>query len=210
MFQNAREWCELQWCVCWTCWTKRRLEEGELARSLAHTNGQHRAVHQIRRLNGIWRLFHTLLVQKCHVKSILTSTLCNRLYHPWSTLVYTWCFLQQSTLTHLLFHTLSGPLDGVLLHSPHSENVFPIPVVFSCARIEADSNVLMNWTIAITHWILIIEAHRVGIITKEDGIKWVVLLLGILSIHSYPLPIRNQCTVNNHITRSNWPILFFN
>ena len=122
---------------------------------------------------------------------------------------YPWYFLQQSTLTHSLFHTLSGPLVGVLLHSPHSENVFPIPIVFSCARIEADSNVLMNWTKAITHRIHITGAHRVGIITKEDRVKWVILLLGNPSIHHYSLPMRSQCTVNNHITRSNWPILFF-
>ena len=122
---------------------------------------------------------------------------------------YPWYFLQQSTLTHSLFHTLSGPLVGVLLHSPHSENVFPIPIVFSCARIEADSNVLMNWTKAITHRIHITGAHRVGIITKKDRVKWVILLLGNPSIHHYSLPMRSQCTVNNHITRSNWPILFF-
>ena len=67
----------------------------------------------------------------------------------------------------------------------------------------------MNWTNAITHRILIIGAHRVGIITKEDEIKWVSLLLGNLPIHSYPLSMRNQCTVNNYITHSNCQILFF-
>ena len=41
-----------------------------------------------KRMGGARREF-PLLVQTCHVNSILTSTLFNRLYHPWSTLVYT-------------------------------------------------------------------------------------------------------------------------